>query len=76
MIAVVYEAVDWAIIQTYEGEPYADYRNCDVCFESVLTDIWAGLPESQWRTFTRQHGGNADGCNVCSHCIDVFLMEE
>jgi hypothetical protein len=67
-------AVDWFIPPAHDLDMPA-YRACDICFERVVEDIWAGKPESEWRKFWLQRGGVNDGLTVCEACMDEFLSE-
>ncbi len=55
-----------------EGEawPGAGYRDCCVCQETVIEDIWA---DRLWRQFYRDP---APGLDVCEHCLEKYAREE
>lgn len=47
-----------------------NYRHCDFCNETVITDVWAGKEEAEWRMFYNlvEHG-----LVCCEPCLPVVL---
>ncbi len=57
------------------GWPY--YVHCDLCEQSAVDDIYAGLLEHDFRQFHKVHSHDGDnGLVVCEHCLPAFLSEQ
>lgn len=48
-----------------------NYRHCDFCNESAISDVWDGKPEPEWRRF---YDLTEHGLVCCEPCLPVVLQ--